>query len=166
MKTNNNVTYIGKYEFYNCKNLKDVCLSDSIKTIGDYAFSGNSSLLTFEVGAGVCEIGSNAFSDCTGLLAFISHAITPAHVAQGALDDINKMECTLHVPVGSKDAYKQADQWKEFWIEDDLEPSAIENIIYDNSKYENKTFNILGRVIDSMSVKGIVISKGKKYLRK
>ena len=164
VKTNNNVTYIGKYEFYNCKNLKDVCLSDSIKTIGDYAFSGNSSLLTFEVGAGVCEIGSNAFSDCPHLLDFISYAIIPPHVAQGALDDINKMECTLHVPEGSKDAYKQADQWKEFWIEDDLKPTAIENIIFDSPLDDNKLFDILGRVIDGKSAKGFVISKGKKYL--
>ena len=37
-----------------------------------------------------------------------------------ALDDINKWECVLGVPLGNADAYYAADQWKEFFFIDDV----------------------------------------------
>lgn len=120
--TNMNVTSVPNYEFYNCKSLKDVYLSDAVTSVGTYAFSGDIALANFEVGISVESIGAEAFSDCTALLEFTSHSILPATVGTEALDDIDKLECTLHVPEGTEDAYMAADQWKEFWIEGDLLP--------------------------------------------
>ncbi len=120
--TSMNVTNIPDYLFYNCKKLKDVYLSDAVKTVGEYVFSGDVALTKFEVGVSIESIGDEAFSDCTALLDFSSHSILPAAVGTEALDDIDKLECTLHVPEGTEDDYMAADQWKEFWIEDDLLP--------------------------------------------
>ncbi|MCQ2235623.1 MAG: leucine-rich repeat protein [Bacteroidales bacterium] len=120
--TSLNVTTIPDYAFYNCKSLKDVYLSDGVKTIGTYVFSGDIALANFEVGISVESIGAEAFSDCTALWDFKSHSILPAAVGTEALDDIDKLECTLHVPEGTKSDYEAADQWKEFRIEDDLLP--------------------------------------------
>jgi len=118
--TSMSVINIPDYAFYNCKKLKDVYLSDAVCTIGKYAFSGDLALASFEVGVSVKNIGAEAFSDCSGLLNFVSHSTIPAEVGTEALDDINKLECTLHVPQVAEIDYKKADQWKDFWIENDL----------------------------------------------
>ena len=112
-------TEISPNEFYGCTNLKNVRIGNSVKTIGDWAFSGCSSLDFFSFGSNVESIGKEAFSDCTAMTKLISHAAVPPTCAAQALDDINKWNCTLTVPVGYTSAYQQADQWKEFFFIDE-----------------------------------------------
>ena len=61
-------------------------------------------------------IGKEAFSDCTAVTRLMSRAQTPPVCGTQALDDINKWNCTLTVPVGYLSAYQAADQWKEFFF--------------------------------------------------
>lgn len=134
VETNIYFTKIPSYCFYNCKNLKDVFISNAVTTIGQYAFSGDASLERFEVGKSIESIGAEAFSDCIALREFISHSLTPAAVGTEALDDINKMECILRVPEGTEAAYTAAEQWKEFWIEGNLSPCyTVEVAVDENS---------------------------------
>lgn len=114
-------TEISQNEFYGCTNLKNVRIGDGVTTIGDWAFSGCSSLDYFAFGSSVKTIGKEAFSDCTALTKLISRAAIPPTCGSQALDDINKWNCTLSVPIGAKSAYQQANQWKDFFfINDDV----------------------------------------------
>lgn len=108
-------TEISENEFYGCTNLKVVKIGDGVESIGNWAFSGCSSIDYFAFGSAVKTIGKEAFSDCTEMTKLISRAATPPTCGSQALDDINKWDCTLHVPVGGTAAYAAAAQWKEFF---------------------------------------------------
>lgn len=125
-------TQIYANEFYGCSNLQEFACGNGITTIGQRAFSGCSALKTYSSGSKVESIGAEAFSDCTALTSFTSYAAVPPTCGTQALDDINKWECTLHVPSESIDDYQAADQWKEFFYID--EASGIEDIAVDNSQ--------------------------------
>ena len=107
-------TEISDDMFYGCISLKSVIIGDDINRIGNKAFSGCSSMTSFKFGKKLKTIGADAFSDCTSLTSFTSEAIIPPTCGNQALDDINKWECVLHVPAESVEAYKNADQWKNF----------------------------------------------------
>ena len=132
-------TEISPNEFYGCTNLKNVQIGDGVTAIGDWAFSGCSNLDYFAFGSSVQSIGKEAFSDCTAVTKLISRAATPPTCGPQALDDINKWTCTLLVPGDHIDAYKAADQWKEFFFMEDgvtsIQEGCMEEIeaIYDAS---------------------------------
>ena len=107
-------------EFYGCTNLQNVTIGNGVKSIGNYAFSGCSSLEGFSFGSSMETIGEEAFSDCTNLTSITSHAAVPPTCGTQALDDINKWECVLGVPLGNAEAYYAADQWKEFFFIEDV----------------------------------------------
>ena len=109
-------TEISENEFYGCTNLKNVRIGDGVTKIGNWAFSGCASLDYFAFGSSVEEIGQEAFSDCVSVTRLISRAQNPPSCGTQALDDINKWECTLVVPEGRVDAYRNAEQWKEFFF--------------------------------------------------
>ena len=150
-------TEISPNEFYGCTNLKNVSIGEGVTTIGDWAFSGCSSLDYFSFGSSVKTIGKEAFSDCTSMTRLISRASTPPTCGSQALDDINKWNCTLSVPIGAKTVYQQANQWKDFFfINDDVtsiskitNTIAAPNQIYDLNgkklKEPSKGINIIGR---------------------
>ena len=58
---------IGPYCFYNCTNLKNVALPNSLTRIDNNAFQGCKSLEEIKIPEGVTAIGDNAFADCTNL---------------------------------------------------------------------------------------------------
>ena len=109
-------TEISENEFYGCTNLKNVTLGDGIEAIGSYAFSGCAALEDFTFGSSLDSIGEEAFSDCTAMTRLVSRTAEPPVCGPQALDDINKWTCKLYVPDASIDAYKAADQWKEFFF--------------------------------------------------
>ena len=116
VKITNRETEISTNEFYGCTNLQCVELGNGIESIGDYAFSGCSAIESFTFGNSLQTIGEEAFSDCTAMTQLISHTVVPPTCGTQALDDINKWNCKLLVPEKSIDAYKAADQWKEFFF--------------------------------------------------
>lgn len=111
---NDKETEVTAREFYGCTGLKTVTIGNGVTSIGDWAFSGCSSLDFFQFGNGVTTIGQEAFSDCTAITHIVGKAALPPACGSGALDDVNKWECSLNVPVGSQDDYRDANQWKEF----------------------------------------------------
>lgn len=108
-------------EFYGCTSLKNVSVGNGVTTIGKYAFSGCNSLEGLTFGSSVKEIGEEAFSDCNNVKLIISGAVNPPVCGLQALDDINKWDCQLNIPIGYKERYTGAEQWKEFFfIEDNV----------------------------------------------
>ena len=64
----NVVTGIGTRAFYNCKEVTEIILPKTIKTIGDYAFAYCSSWKgRLIIPEGVVNIGKGAFFNCNGL---------------------------------------------------------------------------------------------------
>ena len=125
------VTSIGKYAFSGCSGLTSVYIPDSVKTIGNYTFQNCSGLTSVTIGNSVTNLGDYAFAGCTNITKLTSCATTPPICGTQTLNDINKWDCTLVVPVGSKSAYQAADQWKEFFFIEESDVTAI-NRIYDD----------------------------------
>lgn len=131
-------------EFYGCSNLQEFECGDGVTSIGKWAFSGCSALKSYLSGTSVESIGQEAFSDCTAMTSFTTNAAVPPVCGNQALDDINKWECTLHVPQESIDDYQAAEQWKEFFF---IEASGVEDVIADNEDYSDcpiEIYNLSG----------------------
>ncbi len=60
-------TSIADYAFFQCGNLEEVVLTDSVKSIGDFAFQECTKLKAITMPYSVTELGSNAFSGCSSL---------------------------------------------------------------------------------------------------
>ncbi len=163
---------IGERAFYYCNNLQDVSIGDSVKSIGQEAFSGCHSLSRLALGSGLQAIGESAFSSCYNLTEIYSEALTPPTCGAYALGGIDKWTCKLIVPKGSIEAYKQADQWKEFFfIEENT--TGIQTMTSDKEP-RSDVYSLTGaKVLDNASLqdvqslpKGIYVIKGKKIIVK
>lgn len=66
------VTSIGKYAFFECCNLLDVELPDSISSIGSQAFY-NTRLAEIEIPKSMTVVGAGAFSGCENLEKVVIH---------------------------------------------------------------------------------------------
>ena len=104
-------------EFYNCLGLQRIKLGTGVTKINDLGFQSCTGLLYFEFASTLQSIGADAFSDCNHVKTIISHATIPPVVGEQGLEDINFWECTLYVPEGSEPDYREADQWRNFFIE-------------------------------------------------
>ena len=124
IKIGDHVGEVYDNEFYGCTGLTSVSIGEGVKKIGKRAFSLCSRLDNFVFGKNVESIGEEAFSDCTSMTRLVSHCTVPPTCGTQALDDINKMECTLYVPKGYLSAYQTADQWKEFFFMEEGDPTS------------------------------------------
>jgi hypothetical protein len=107
----------------------------------------------------------------SNLTQIISSAATPPTCGTQALDDINKWNCTLKVPMESLAEYQQAEQWKDFFFIEGTE-TGIGNIS-SNRPSDGKcdVYGADGRLIRRNAnvrslKKGLYIINGKKVLVK
>lgn len=128
------VTSIGNYAFSGCSGLTSIYIPDSVKTIGNYTFQNCSGLTSVTIGNSVTNLGDYAFAGCTNITKLTSCATTPPTCGTQALNDINKWDCSLFVPTGSLSAYQAADQWKEFFLIEESDVTAINRIYDDEAK--------------------------------
>jgi hypothetical protein len=66
----------------------------------------------------VTTVGSNAFQNCTGLKDVTVQWQTPPAIDYSVFQNVNVSAVTLHVPSGRAGAYRAANFWKEFSIDD------------------------------------------------
>ena len=191
----NSVTTIGEKAFYNCRVLTSVTIPNSVKTIGGYAF-GNCFALTsvtipnsvtridneafsectnlqkVNIGNSVKTIGEFAFNKCTNITQISSEAVVPPTCESGVFFYINTSKCKLIVPKNSLDAYKQADQWKDFFL---IEGSTtgITNTVYNKAGLADVytidgTKRLSKASTDEINAlpKGVYIVNGKKIIIK
>ena len=86
------VTSIGKWAFLNCSSLTNVVIPDGVTSIDDYAFY-----------------------DCNNLTSFTCLATNPPALGIGAFYGMNGIiYVPIYVPAVSVDAYKAADDWKDY----------------------------------------------------
>ena len=124
---------IGAHAFENCRSLRDINIPESVTTIQTSVFSGCTSLTTITLPKGVTLVRGSAFQDCIGLKEIRVHASVPPKADYQAFYRVDTETCKLMVPEGTRDAYKEADEWKGFDIQEDATLSIQENEINNDS---------------------------------
>ena len=168
----NSVTKIGTSAFDDCRSLTSVNIPNSVTEIGSYAFSLCVSLTSVTIPNSVKNIENFAFFNCTSITQISSEAVVPPTCGLNVFANIDKSKCKLIVPNNSLDAYKQADQWKDFSL---IEGSTtgITNTVYNKAGLAD-VYTIDGtRRLSKASTdeinalpKGVYIVNGKKIIIK
>lgn len=133
----NSVKRIGKGAFQGCNSLTSITLPNSVSSIGSFAFSGCSALLSIAIpnsvttieclfpvctsltsviiGSGVTSIHDEAFMKCQSIKDLYCYAEQVPETNNPLIfAESNIRNATLHVPASSLEAYRNAEQWKDF----------------------------------------------------
>lgn len=156
----NSVKSIGYKAFYSCYGLTSAIIGNSVDSIGNYAFSECSDLASVTIGNSVEFIGDWAFSHCSGLKHIYLNRIYPPTVEAYTFGNIIASECTLHVPIGSKQNYLAVKDWKIF--EDNIreeEFSAINVIASSDPIVFAQYYDLLGKVVTQPQQGSVYIVK-------
>ena len=130
----NSVTSIGSSSFSSCYALTSISLSNSITSIGENAFYNCYNLSSLIIPSSVESIGGNAFSQCALLTSVTVESPKPIKISNSVFT--SRKNATLYVPTGSKEAYKDANCWKDF--------KEIVEYGDDGKKYYSLTISAIG----------------------
>jgi hypothetical protein len=151
----NSIEKIESKAFSNC-GIAYFTISDSVTDIATGAFSFCMNLRSIYIGEMVKTIGKQAFSSCTSLKEIhVSNKTPVTDLGIEAFRGIDKRQCVLHVPAGSKQTYENAEQWKDFiYIIEDT-PTEIQ--IQKNPNANDKTvfYSINGQEMGG-NAKGLI----------
>ena len=127
--TNNEITTVGAYAFYSCKQLTEASFPNAT-TLGGYVFDTCTNLVALNI-PNVTDIGGSAISSCTNLVTLdlpsvtkISYSsiqgcpnlesirlpATPPKIEISSIYNINSA-CVFYIPTGSLTAYQNAKNW-------------------------------------------------------
>ncbi len=121
----NSLVEIGRAAFCAC-GLTSVTIPDNVQTIGQSAFASCQNLSTITIGSGVTSIGYFAFSNLMiepwpsrKLESVTCYATTPPTCGfdESFTELWDKEQVPLYVPAESVDAYKAAEDWKDFDVQ-------------------------------------------------
>ena len=124
----NSVTNIGDYSFYECNNLTSISIPNNVMSIGKGAFAYCLKLATVIIPGSITSIGDYAFI-FSGLKDMYCYAEQLPEIGSDIFRETYYKE-TLHVPAEAVDAYRYAEQWKDFenivaLTDDDPNPTGI-----------------------------------------
>jgi ABC-type tungstate transport system substrate-binding protein len=102
--------------FWDCNGLTSIIIPMSVRTIGNGSFTGCRGLTTLDLPSSITAIGSSAFQNCNKLTSITAKWQVPLDLSSssGVFNNLNKTNCTLNVPYGTKALYASANQWKDF----------------------------------------------------
>lgn len=109
----NGVTILPLALFDSCTSLKTIILPESIIEIGRSVFASCRELESITIPEGVQHIRSNAFGWCSKLTSIYCKPTIPTSVASDTFQ-YTPDELKVYVPVGSGEAYKSAEGWKDY----------------------------------------------------
>lgn len=172
---------IGDYAFSGCSNLTNVILPSAFTAIGNVAFSGCSNLANVTLSSNITSIGTYAFQNCINLKNLtISKDVTSIKdiAFNNSYDDlelesvyvawenpieagsffnrINISNCTLYVPQGTKEAYANADVWKDFGNIIEYDATGIDKVTNRSDVKEISRYSLNGQRVTSPT-KGVNI---------
>ena len=178
------LTSIGDNAFYYCRGLTSVTLPPSLTTIGDEAFAHCHSLASVTFPSSLASIGRKSFAYCYDLkilsipsgitslrhlMAFSEETIfgdsglESVYVAWGTpapagrfFNGVNISKCTLYVPLGTKQAYWEADVWKDFGYTKEYDVTDVNKIDNHSETKEVSRYSLDGQRLASPT-KGINI---------
>jgi hypothetical protein len=107
---------IAPYSFANCNAVSKVTLPAGVFIIEDYAFSECRALTETNIPEAVFYIGYYAYQNCSSLTRIYAKPTVPIDLTEtvSAFSGVNKSNCTLYVPIGSKSSYANAVGWSSF----------------------------------------------------
>ena len=106
---------IGRSAFYKCANIEDVTLGDSVASVGLQAFYGCSKIWNLTLGRDLQLLESRAFYQANAIRNIICRALVPPVIEEKNCFTSNVYKnATLTVPLIALQAYKNADNWKQF----------------------------------------------------
>ena len=149
----NSVTSIGSEVFARCSCLTSVTIPNSVTIIGDKAFEECSGLTSVTIPNSVTIIGYYAFLGCTGLkdvYCYAEQVPTKITSRERIFYNSNYKNATLHVPAGSIEAYRNADEWKDFknivaLTDNDPKPTDISSVVNSTSEIDGTVYDLNGR---------------------
>lgn len=175
------ITTIGSGAFWNCSNLTNVILPSALTSIGDLAFVNCSNLANVTLSSNITSIGSSAFSGCKSLKNLtISKDVTSIKdirfnndyedlelesvyvawenpiEAGSFFNRIKISNCTLYVPQGTKEAYANADVWKDFRNIIEYDATGIDKVTNRSDVKEISRYSLNGQRVTSPT-KGVNI---------
>ncbi len=103
--------------YFNATQVRDVSITSSAEVIGDYALYNCNSVLSVSIPGSVKEIGDYAFAGMCGLKSVYSYPVKVPETGENVFAAIDQPLVDLVVDAGAADAYRTANQWKEFRIE-------------------------------------------------
>jgi hypothetical protein len=110
----NSIKWIESKAFCNC-GISYFTIPDSVTYISTGAFSFCMNLKSISIGKMVKTMGKQVFSNCSSLKEIhLTNEKPVTDLGIETFQGIDKQECILYVPAGSKQAYENAEQWKDF----------------------------------------------------
>ena len=153
----NSVSKIYREAFRNCDGLTNIIIPNSVTYIGNVAFDGCSNLKNLTIPNSVIQIDWIAFTDCNGLTDVYSYITNPSKVARGENlfcvwlqdGDFDYSGRTLHVPVGTAEAYQANLNWYPFFgqIVEDLTPDYLPGDVNGDGEVNIADINALMDII-------------------
>jgi len=110
------IVFIQNYSFYECSGLTKITIPSSVNSIEQFAFYNCSRLEEAIIPSSVKSLRESVFGLCKKLKSIYSYPISPVNLtlSDKFFEAVNTATCTLFVPFGSKLAYKESNQWKDF----------------------------------------------------
>ena len=152
------LTSIGNIAFVNCSNLANVTLSSNITSIGSSAFSGCKSLKNLTISKDVTSIKDIRFNNDSEELELESVYVAWENPIEAGsfFDRIKISNCTLYVPQGTKEAYANADVWKDFGNIIEYDATGIDKVTNRSNVKEISRYSLNGQRVTSPT-KGVNI---------
>ena len=150
MSIPNSVSSIGEAAFQGCSNISSIDLPNTLLIIKKNTFNYCSSLTSLTIPASVQYIYQEAFAGCSSLEEINALPTTPPFIYNNTFSDYT---VPLNVPTGTRDAYLEADNWKNFTTINDgnvyytisITADSHGSVIYGETEITGKTetFNVL-----------------------
>ncbi|RRC97308.1 leucine-rich repeat domain-containing protein [Prevotella sp. OH937_COT-195] len=152
------VERLGNHAFAYCTAMEEYPYFSSLSHIGDFTFTDNTSLRSFMFSPSLQQIGEQAFANNMALSELTSFAVTPPVLGKKVFLNVPVSKVNLNVPAEAENAYRNAEQWKDFFNNNTGIDSQYENLssfhidekglsIYGTPQCNYRIYDITGKII-------------------
>ena len=159
------VTEVDGLAMYACYYLKELVIGDNVKICGHEAFGASINLCNVTLPVADVEFTHNWMFNCDrGIREIHCRSSIPYVVEEGIFNGaVDYDKCILYVPVGTKQAYRNAEVWKYFThIVEEYVSTSISNI---NVEKKSVWHTLQGvKLFAKPNIPGVYIHNGKKII--
>ena len=159
------VTEVDGLAMYACYYLKELVIGDNVKICGHEAFGASINLCNVTLPVADVEFTHNWMFNCDrGIREIHCRSSIPYVVDEGIFNGaVDYDKCILYVPVGTKQAYRNAEVWKYFThIVEEYVSTSISNI---NVEKKSVWHTLQGvKLFAKPNIPGVYIHNGKKII--
>lgn len=111
-----NVTKIDTCAFFYCSALTNITIPETVTYFGGYSFYACLKLTSVTIPANTKYIGTSVFAYCNAMTSINANPSIPVNLnnSPSVFYNVNKTNCKLNVPLGSRSLYQAATSWKDF----------------------------------------------------